>query len=145
MLERKVIIGNRVKNYKLVDPETGEILDQTVKVLAYIPKNTEKETFDKVFKTLWIKVLEDSNLKGVPLRILVWLMNKNSWNNDWIYVDYKDLAEELKHRVETIQRAFKTLKDANLVIQMSPRKTLFRLNPKYIYMGLAVKRQEDIT
>lgn len=141
---KKVIKGNRIKEYQLFDPETGEIVEQTIKVLAYIPKNVEKEPFDKVFKTMWVKILEDPKLKGAPLRILIWLINKNSWGNEWIYTDYEELAQELRYKTDTIKKAFKTLKDSNLIIQKSPRRTLFRLNPKFIYMGLAVQRKEDL-
>jgi len=141
---RKVIKGNRVKEYQLFDPETGEIVEQTIKLLAYIPKNVEREPFDKVFKTLWVKILEDPNLKGAPLRILVWLMSHNSWSNEWMPVDYQELAQELRYKENTIKKAFKTLKDNNLIIQKSPRKTWYRLNPKYVYMGLASQRKEDI-
>lgn len=142
---RKVLKGNRIKEYKLYDPETGEIVEETtIKMLAYIPKNAEKEPFDKVFKTLWVDVLNNPKLKGAPLRVLIWLMGKNSWGNDWIPVDYEELSKELKVKPDTIYRAFKTLRDANLVIQKAPRKTWFRLNPKYVYMGIAKCRAEDI-
>jgi hypothetical protein len=141
---RTVIKGNRVKEYQLYDPETGEIVEQTIKLLAYIPKNSEKEPFNKVFKTMWVEVLNNPNLKGAPLRVLIWLIGNNSWGNDWIPIDYKELAKELGYTYDTIYRAFKLLKDSNLIIQKAPRKLWFRLNPKYIYMGLAVQRQEDI-
>jgi len=141
---RKVIKGNRVKEYQLYDPETGEIVEQTIKLLAYIPKNVERELFDKVFKTLWVELLNDQRLKGAPLRVLVWLMSKNSWSNGWIPVDYQDLGEELKYSPETIRHAFRVLRESNLIIQKSPRKTWYRLNPKYVYMGLASQRKEDI-
>ncbi len=142
---RKVLRGNRIKEYKLFDPETGEVIEETtIKMLAYIPKNAEKEPFDKVFKTLWVDVLNNPKLKGAPLKVLVWLMSKNSWGNEWIYVDYEELSKELKVKPETVRKAFKTLRDANLVIQKAPRKTLFRLNPKYVYMGIAKCRAEDL-
>jgi hypothetical protein len=141
---RKAIKGNRIKEYQLYDPETGEIIEQTIKLLAYIPKNVEKESFNKVFKTMWVEVLNNPKLKGAPLRVLIWLMGNNSWGNDWIYVDYKELAKELGYTYDTIYRAFKLLKDSNLIIQKKPREKLFRLNPKYIYMGLAVQRKEDM-
>jgi len=141
---RTVIKGDRVKEYRLFDPETGEVLDQVVKLLAYIPKNVEREPFDKVFKTMWVDLLNNPKLKGAPLRVLVWLMSKNSWGNEWIGVDYDELAQELKYSPETVRHAFRVLKEANLIIQKAPRKTWFRLNPKYVFMGLAIQRREDI-
>lgn len=144
MQVRNVIKGNRIKEYKLYDPETGEIVEQSIKLLSYIPKHVEREPFDKVFKTMWIELLNNPKLKGAPLRILVWLMSKNSWGNEWVYVDYEELAKELRYKKKTIQMAIKVLKDSNLIIQKSLRKTLFRLNPKYVYMGIAKCRAEDI-
>ena len=144
MQVRNVIKGNRIKEYYLYDPETGEIVEQSIKLLSYIPKHVEREPFDKVFKTMWIELLNNPKLKGAPLRILVWLMSKNSWGNEWVYVDYEELAKELRYKKKTIQMAIKVLKDSNLIIQKSLRKTLFRLNPKYVYMGIAKCRAEDI-
>lgn len=141
---RKVIKGNRVKEYQLYDPETGEIIEQSVKILAYIPKNVEKEPFDKVFKTMWVEILHKPELKGAPLKVLIWLMSKNSWGNEWIPIDYEELAQELRLKPETVRKAIKVLRENNLVIQKAPRKLWFRLNPKYVYMGLAVQRNEDI-
>jgi hypothetical protein len=144
MHERYAIKGERIKEYHLYDPETGEIVERSIKLLAYIPKNTEKEPFDKVFKTLWVEVLNNPKLKGAPLRVLIWLMGKNSWGNEWIPIEYDELAKELKLKPETIRKSLRILRETNLIIQKAPRKLWFRLNPKYIFMGLATQRKEDL-
>jgi NADH:ubiquinone oxidoreductase subunit C len=139
---RKIV--SKPRNFWLVNPETGEVMMEGVKVMAFIPSQKEKENFDKVFKTLWVDLLANEKLKGSQLKVLAWLISQNKWNNDWIAVDYEEVAKATGLKIDTVRKAFKTLRDAGFIIQKAPRKPFYRLNPKYVFQGLASCRAKDI-
>jgi hypothetical protein len=140
----KKIIASKPQNFLLVNPSTGEVVMDSVKVMAFIPADREKEKFDKVFKTLWVDLLTNKKLKGSQLKVLAWLISQNKENNEWIAVDYEEVAEFTGLKLDTVRKAFKALRDANFIIQKAPRKPFYRLNPKYVYQGPASCRANDL-
>ena len=59
-------------------------------------------------------------------------------------MDYDELAQELGVAKISIKRAIRKLVDANLLMQYKPREKLFRLNPRYVYKGGVVGKEQDI-
>ena len=129
--------------------KSGEFIPLEFTISAFIPRNPrDKEPYTKVYGEKVLKVIRDKKLKASELEVFLWFVAKNSnkdnWNNEWINVDYKELAEELGFRKETVQRAIKTLLKLKFIVQWKPRKTVFRLNPDYCFRGGVIGKVKTI-
>ena len=118
----------------------GEFIPLELILDAFIPRAPkDKEPYTKVYGEKLLHLIKNRKLKASELEVFLWFVGKNSdksgWNNEWITVDYRELAEELGFRKETVQRAIKTLLKLKLIVQWRPRKTAFRLNPDYCFKG----------
>jgi len=141
---RTVLKGQRVIKAKGVVLEDDTIIPLDVKVLAYIPRKVDRDKYVKVYQDYILEAVVNNQLKKTDLTVLMWFFSHNDWGNDWIHVDYEELANELGVRKETVQRSIRKLVDANLLMQYKPREKLFRLNPKYVYKGGVVSKEKDI-
>lgn len=139
----QVIIGNRVMKVQGVMLDTGEIIPFEMKLLAYIPKKVEREAYVKVFQDNILELI-NKKLSKTELSIFIWFINKTTWNNDWIYVDYDELAKEMELSTGYVKTVIPKLVRLNLLIQKAPRQKVFRLNPRYVYKGGVIGRREDI-
>jgi len=139
------------KRFKGLITEDGEVVYLDLMINAFIPRTPkDKEPYTKVYGEKLLHLIKQRKLKASELEVFLWFVSRNSnkdtWNNEWITVDYEELAKELGFRKETIQRAIKTLLKLKLIVQWRPRKTAFRLNPDYCFRGgvvgkLQVKRE----
>ena len=139
------------KRFKGLITEDGEVVYLDFMINAFIPRTPkDKEPYTKVYGERLLHLIKNRKLKASELGVFLWFVAKNSskdnWNNEWITVDYEELAKELELRKETVQRAIRTLLKLKLIVQWRPRKTAFRLNPDYCFRGgvigkLQVKRE----
>jgi predicted transcriptional regulator len=125
----------------------GEFIPLEFTINAFIPRNPrDREPYIKVYGEKILTLIKDNKLRGSELSVFLWFIAKSSskkqWNNEWIYVDYEDLANELGFRKETVQRAIKKLLDLNFIVQWKPRKTAFRLNPEYCFKGGIIAKRK---
>jgi len=141
---RTIFRGQRSLKAKGVVLEDGTVIPFDVKILAYIPRKVDRDKYVKVYQDYILEAVLKNQLKKTDLAVFAWFLSFNDWGNDWIHVDYDELAQELGVRKETVQRAIRRLVDANLLIQYKPREKLFRLNPRYVYKGGVVGKSEDI-
>ena len=135
------------KKFRGLITEDGEVVYLDFMINAFIPRTPkDKEPYIKVYGEKLLRLVENRKLKASELRVFLWFIGRNSdkgaWNNEWITVDYGELAKELKLRKETIQRAIKTLKDLKLVVQWKPRQKVFRLNPDYCFRGGVIGKEQ---
>ena len=141
---RAILRGQRAIKAKGVVLEDDTVVPFDVKILAYIPRKVDRDEYVKVYQDYILEAVLKNQLKKTDLAVFLWFLSSNDWGNDWIHVDYDELAQELGVRKETVQRAIRRLVDANLLIQYKPREKLFRLNPKYVYKGGVVSKDQDI-
>ena len=141
---RAVLKGQRVVKAKGVVLEDDTILPFDIKVLAYIPRKVDRNRYVKVYQDHILEKVLNNQLKKSDLAVFMWFLSQNDWGNDWIHIDYEDLANELGLRKETIQRSIRRLVDSGLIMQYKPREKLFRLNPAYVYKGGVVGKEQDI-
>ena len=125
----------------------GEFLPLEFMLNAFIPRTPkDKEPYVKVYGEKLLKLIKSRKLKASELEVFLWFVGKNSgkygWNNEWITVDYEELAEELRISVITVKRAIKTLLKLKLIVQWKPRKTAFRLNPEYCFKGGVIGKKQ---
>ena len=125
----------------------GEFLPLEFMLNAFIPRTPkDKEPYVKVYGEKLLNLIKGRKLKASELDVFLWFVGKNSgkygWNNEWITVDYEELAKELGFRKETVQRAIKTLLKLKLIVQWKPRKTAFRLNPDYCFKGGVIGKKQ---
>jgi len=139
------------KRFKGLITEDGEVVYLDLVLDAFIPRAPkDKEPYTKVYGERLLHLIKNRKLKASELEVFLWFVAKNSskdtWNNEWITVDYKELGKELNLNPDTVRRAIKTLIKLKLIVQWKPRKTAFRLNPDYCFRGgvvgkLQVKRE----
>ena len=125
----------------------GEFIPIKLVLDAFIPRTPkDKEPYVKVYGERLLTLIKNRKLKASELEVFLWFVGKNSgkdgWNNEWITVDYEELAEELKISVITVKRAIKTLLKFKLIVQWKPRKTAFRLNPDYCFKGGVIGKNQ---
>lgn len=118
----------------------GEFIPIEFTALVYNPRGPrDKEPYTKVYGEKILELIRDKKLKASELEVFLWFVgknsNKDSWNNEWITVDYGELAKELGFSEWTVKMAIKTLLKLKLIVQWKPRKTVFRLNPDYCFKG----------
>jgi len=139
------------KRFKGLITEDGEVVYLDLVLDAFIPRAPkDKEPYTKVYGERLLHLIKDRKLKASELEVFLWFVAKNSgkgtWNNEWIPVDYKELAKELGFSEWTIKMAIKTLLKLKLIVQWKRRIPSFRLNPDYCFRGgvvgkLQVKRE----
>ncbi len=141
---RTILKGQRAIKAKGVVLEDDTILPFDIKVLAYIPRKVDRDKYVKVYQDYILEAVLKNQLKKTDLAVFMWFLSYNDWGNDWIHVDYDELAQELGVAKISIKRAIRKLVDANLLMQYKPREKLFRLNPRYVYKGGVVGKEQDI-
>ncbi|SMO85442.1 replication protein (RepL) [Balnearium lithotrophicum] len=133
--------------FKGLITEDGEVIPIELMFDAFIPRSPkDKEPYVKVYGEKVLDVIRSKKLKASELEVFMWFIgkssNKNYWANEWITVDYGDLAKELNLSLITVKRAIKVLLKLKFIVQWKPRKTVFRLNPDYCFKGGAVSKQK---
>jgi predicted transcriptional regulator len=135
------------KRFKGLITEDGEVVYLDFMINAFIPRTPkDKEPYTKVYGEKLLHLIKQKKLKASELEVFLWFVaknsNKDSWNNEWITVDYEELAKELGISLITVKRAIKTLLKLKLIVQWRPRKTAFRLNPDYCFRGGVVSKKQ---
>ena len=141
---RKVLRGKRVLEVERIVLSDGTELPVEMKLLAYIPRKVDRDKYVKVYQDYILEAVVQNKLKKTDLTIFMWFVSHNDWGNDWIHVDYEELSKELGLHPVTIKKSIKNLVDANLLVQYKPREKLFKLNPRYVYKGGVVGKEQDI-
>lgn len=141
---RKVLRGKRVLEVERIVLSDGTELPVEMKLLAYIPRKVDRDKYVKVYQDYILEAVVQNRLKRTDLTIFMWFVSHNDWGNDWIHVDYEELSKELGLHPVTIKKSIKNLVDANLLVQYKPREKLFKLNPRYVYKGGVVGKEQDI-
>jgi len=135
------------KRFKGLITEDGEVIYLDLMLNAFIPRNPkDKEPYVKVYGEKVLDAIRKKKLKASELEVFLWFIGKSShkdyWHNDWINVDYEELAKELGLTSRTIRSAIKTLLKLKFIVQWKPRKTVFRLNPNYCFKGGVVLKEK---
>lgn len=129
--------GKPVQFKDFVDPETGEVR----KFLIIEPKVKDYD-FIKIRKALTEATLKDLDYLNGAIKLLMWFLDKaleykvfNRPAEIPVFIDR--VAKELGLSEVTIKRYMKRLKDKGYIIQIRKRKTVYMLNPEYIWLGTA--------
>ncbi len=135
------------KRFKGLITEDGEVIYLDFMINAFIPRTPkDKEPYVKVYGEKILELIKQKKLKASELEVFLWFVGKNSnkdtWNNEWIPVDYKELAKELGFSEWTIKMAIKTLLKLKLIVQWKRRIPSFRLNPDYCFKGGVIGKKQ---
>ena len=124
----------------------GEFIPLEMEIRAFIPSNPkDREPYTKVYGEKVLEVLRTKRLRGSELNVFLWFMGKTGkdlWNNDWINVDYNEIANELGITYRSVKNAIKELKELKIIVQWRPRQTVFRLNPEYCFKGGVIAKEK---
>lgn len=120
-----------------VDPETGE-----VKRFLIVEPKVKDCDFIKIRKALTEATLKDLDYLNGAIKLLMWFIDKaleykmfNKPAEIPVFID--KVAEELGLSEITIKRYIKKLKNKGYIIQIQERKTVYMLNPEFIWLGTA--------
>ena len=135
------------KRFKGLITEDGEVIYLDFMINAFIPRTPkDKEPYVKVYGEKILELIKQKKLKASELEVFLWFVgknsNKNTWNNEWIPVDYEGLAKELGFTSRTIKSAIKTLLKLKLIVQWKRRIPSFRLNPDYCFKGGVIGKKQ---
>ena len=108
----------------LTDMETGEILTDYVFFIGNKMRKVEDKGFVKIFVAFLDDIIEDKEIGGKAIRLLLSVMNDINWNSLEVYIYPKREARRLKVSEKTIYRWINTLIE---------KKILFPTDRKYIY------------
>jgi DNA-binding MarR family transcriptional regulator len=125
-----------------VDRKTGEILEGVVVYIAHRPK--VKERWMMSFQDGIIEIAKDLNTNKEMLRVFLYLYGSLDFEN-FIYQTQKSIAEELGMQRSHVSRAFKLLREKQIILE-SPKignARCYRLNPNYGWKG-KVKNLEEV-
>ena len=115
-----------------------------MKLLAYIPRKVDRDKYVKLYQDEVLEYVVKGAFSRTDLKVFLWFASVDPWGNDWIVVDYGELGKELGISLDSVKRSVRNLVNAGLLIQLKPRQTVFRLNPKIVYKGGVVGKSEDI-
>lgn len=141
---RQVIKGKRVLEVEKLVLSDGTEVPVEMKLLAYIPRKVDRDKYVKLYQDEVLKYVVKGKFSRTDLKVFLWFASVDPWGNDWIVVDYEELAKELEMSPDSVRKACKNLVNAGLLLQLRPRQTVFRLNPKIVYKGGVVGKSEDI-
>ncbi len=131
-----------IKKEELVNTETGEV----VEAVTFIPEVQDKN-FAKVFQTYSKKFLEDMGIINGESKLFMWFLAKtieNEFQGDgWIYISYKEIAKDFEVHIVTIKNYIKRLKKLGYIQQIEKNKTVFRINPDFVYKGYLWKHKKE--
>jgi hypothetical protein len=134
------------KRFKGLITEDGEVLYIDLILNAFIPNPPkDKEPYIKVYGEKLLELIVQKKLKNSTLNVFLWFMGKTGkdlWNNDWINVDYNEIANELGITYRSVKNAIKELKELKIIVQWRPRQTVFRLNPEYCFKGGVIAKEK---
>jgi len=141
---RKVLKGKRVLEVERIVLSDGTEIPVEMRLLAYIPRKVDRDRYVKVYQDYILELVTQKKLSSSDLKVFLWFMGHNNWGNDWIHIDYEELSQELELHPVTVKKSVKNLVKANLLVQYKPREKLFRLNPRYVYKGGVIGKEQDI-
>jgi len=141
---RQVVKGKRVLDVEKLVLSDGTEIPVEMKLLAYIPRKVDRNKYVKLYQEHLLEKLVKGRLNRTDFKVFLWLVSVDPWGNDWIVVDYDELAKELGVSKSSVKVSMSKLVKENLVFQLKPRQTVFRLNPNIVYKGGIVGKSEDI-
>ena len=136
----KVIGQKTVTEYT----ESGEIKRTIDVTVMGKPAKWEKDgQFLKVYPAFFESFLQDLQIEDSRLKLVVYLMSeamKLQVNSDnAVYIDTAKASEAIGISQRSLYRCIKALGAVGFISQVSPRQTLYILNPEMVYKGNLVK------
>jgi hypothetical protein len=126
----------------IINLETGEILEERLIMIG--KKETKIDRgYIKVFITFLQDIVEDEDITGKAVRLLLYIMQKVDWNNLEFYLFYKEACKDLGINKTTFYRWLYTLIEKDY-IEETERKYIYKLKPYSFIkgdMGTTFKRE----
>ena len=107
------------RQYDLVDRETGEKVEGGVPVLVRGKVRWYDKEYMLMFQESVDKLAEDPDMTGEAWRVLMKMVAKLGMQN-WVHVEQKTIAEELKMQKSHVSRAVKKLLEKG-ILEEGPR------------------------
>jgi hypothetical protein len=123
MIEKKEKRRKEKMKVCLTDMETGEVLTDYVFFIGNKMRKVDKG-FVKIFVAFLDDIIEDKEIGGKAIRLLLSVMNDINWNSLEVYIYPKREARRLKVSEKTIYRWLDVLIE---------KEILFPTDRKYIY------------
>jgi hypothetical protein len=127
-LKRQYIVGRK----KLLDPETGELIDSQI-----IIKNVEQDfNFYKVWLLDLLNILEIVGNKKI--KVIDYILRNMRKEDNSISVTHREIAKKTGVSLPIVTQTFKILQETNFLVKI--RNGFYMLNPDLIVKGHTGKR-----
>lgn len=134
------IVGQIVE--KIVDQETGEILSEVVENKAILGK--QKEEYTIVYNSMFQKFAE---LSGTAIKVICILVSNNRPSQPVIINKFvkERIAKEINSKsVGSVSNSLKELVNSKLLLKDPNSKSVYYVNPLYVYKGSTFQRKSVI-
>lgn len=123
---------------ELLDPETGEVLEATVKVRVW---GKPDKNFTKFFDVFVEQLVLDDELAGKAIRLLLYMIKKLPVNSLEVALVPNEVMKELGISESTYYKWLKALMKKGIVEKKA--RNIYRLKPYTIIKGTMEKVMED--
>jgi len=117
-------------DHLLVDKYTGEV--KNIRLVVLNPHRDKG--FFKVFNAFSEDLLQDKELLGKPLKLLIYILNKLDVNEIVFYLSPAKASRELNVSRRSIYNWLKALIDRDIIIPTAERN-IYLLNPAKVIVG----------
>lgn len=130
--EKKMqFVGSR----KLVDPDTGELIEAATFI-------DERRDFN--FKKIWVgAIIERLDIIGTKRTKILFHLFDMADSQNLIVASYRDLAEATGTSLETVRVTMNALQDGNILVMV--KRGVYRLNPDVVFRGKNPARMAVLT
>jgi len=125
-----------IKREKLINPETDKEIELYI-VRMWGDGKPKDKGFVKVFDVFLESIIYDEEIIGKAGKLLLYIIKNLDWNQKYIYIDKKQVCEELKISIRTYYLWVKILVEKGLIKKKS--YDVFELNPKFVVRGYIEK------
>lgn len=112
--------------YELLDKRTGEIIEANVLLIGKKPTKVDRG-FVKVFIAFLEDLIEDKEISGKAVRLLLYMLKNLNHNTLEVYINPKEAMEDLQISNFTFYTWLKQLQEKGIIEKKATN--LFKLKP----------------
>lgn len=142
IMKNDIIKNIKTQVVQVVDPTTGEIMDESIKKVQVVVNPDE---FALIYAGLWDVIL-GKPLSKSDIELLAYLIKRYSDGTMFtVNTPLKnDVARETGKSTTSYNNSTRKLLDHNLIIRLPNSKRTYVLNPRYAFKGSSTNRKKAL-
>lgn len=127
---------------QVVDSETGEVLDQSVKKIKVV---TNSDDFALIYASIWDKII-GSDLSKSDLELFAFLVKNYSDGTPFSISNFikQQVANKSNKSVTSYNKSTNSLLNANFIVRVKDSKRVYLINPRYVFKGSTKMRKKAL-